>query len=124
MLTPMTNLPPVSRRKQERCDRGKLASYIYEIGMTWKCDCDRCVPERLFPGRYVIWSMRPLDDRSLGRYASGQYVAELSTHFFLIERLKGLSHEIDLDFDDMHGQFKALIWDAASYNFFGAPMIL
>ncbi len=52
--------------------------------------------------------MRPLDDRPLGRYAPGQYVAELSTHFFLIERLKGLSHEMDLDFDDIHGgQFKA-----------------
>ncbi len=51
--------------------------------------------------------MRPLDDRPLGWYTPGQYVAELSTHFFLIERLKGLSHEMDLDFDDMHGQFKA-----------------
>ncbi len=53
--------------------------------------------------------MGPLDDRPLGRYAPGpgQYVAELSTHFFLIELLKGLSHEMDLDFDDMHGQFKA-----------------
>ena len=51
--------------------------------------------------------MRPLDAKPLGRYGSGQYVAELSTHFFLIELLKGLSHEMYLGFDDMHGQFKA-----------------
>jgi hypothetical protein len=28
--------------------------------------------------------------------------------------LRGLSHEMDLAFDDMHGQFKAQIGDAAS----------
>ncbi len=62
--------------------------------------------------------MRPLDDRPFARYAPGQYVAELSTHFFLIELLKGLSHEMDLGFDVMHGQFKAWIWDAASFKIF------
>ncbi len=39
--------------------------------------------------------------------------------------LKGLSHEMDLAFDDMHGQFYAKIGYAASFEIFlGAPMIL
>jgi hypothetical protein len=32
--------------------------------------------------------------------------------------LKGLSHEMDLAFDGMHGQFKAKIGDAASVEIF------
>jgi hypothetical protein len=36
--------------------------------------------------------------------------------------LKGLSHEMNLAFEDMHGQFYALIGDAAS--FLCVPMIL
>ncbi len=32
--------------------------------------------------------------------------------------LKGLSHEMDLTFDDMHGQFQAQIGDEASLKFF------
>jgi len=33
----------------------------------------------------------------------------------IFSKLKGLSHVIDLAFDDMHGQFKAYIGDAASF---------
>ncbi len=38
--------------------------------------------------------------------------------------LKGVSHEMDLAFDDMYGQFLAWTGDGLFLNFLGAPMIL
>ncbi len=36
----------------------------------------------------------------------------------------GLSHELDLDFDDMNGQCQAYLGDGGNFlNFLGAPMI-